>query len=108
MMSLYTTKPTKELTQKEFQKFIKNKKIILGNHALDHLSNYQRGLFDPNELINSLLKETPRKLYLQENNRYRIYFRKKEGYRNIIISDEGKKMVIISFMDVPDLPKIKL
>jgi len=53
-------------------------------------------------------RENPRKIYLQENGRYALYYRKADGYRKIIIELENKKAVIVSFMDPPEIPKIKI
>ncbi len=75
IMSIYTTKPVKELTPKEFADKIK--RVVIGNHALDHLDRAQREAFEESELA-VLLREKPRKVYLQANKRYAAYFRRKK------------------------------
>ena len=107
-MGIYTTKPIKELSSKEFRFLIKDNEIVVWNHALRHLSKKQRKVFNEEELIQMLRKEKPRKVYLQENERYASYYRRKDGYRKLIVMVGVKNVELVSFMDVPELPKIRL
>ena len=104
-MRMYTTKPVKELTAIEYKDILKDKDIIISPHALWHLSMKQRKVFNEEELLNTLNRENPRKAYLQENGRYAAYYRKKDGFRKIIIEVNGK-IIIVSFMDMLELPKL--
>tara|TARA_Y100000310_G_scaffold343467_1_gene451228 strand:- start:4792 stop:5115 length:324 start_codon:yes stop_codon:yes gene_type:complete len=107
-MSIFTTKPIKEIIIKEFKTLIANKPISISRHALDHLSESQRKVFKEEDLCNMLKGETPRKVYLQKNGRYAAYFRKKDGFRKLIIEQEKECNVIVTFADPPELPKIRL
>lgn len=107
-MGIYTTKPIKEASKEGFKGLIKNKEIKIHPHALFHLSNRQRKVFNEGELTFMLRKETPRKVYLQENGRYAAYYRKKDGYRKIIVEIRDEKNIIITFIDVLELPKIRI
>lgn len=49
-----------------------------------------------------------RQVYLQENGRYASYYRKKDGYRKIIIERRDDKSIVITFVDMPELPKIRI
>ena len=104
-MGIYTTKPIKEIDIKEFSGLVKNKKVAISPHAIFRLSNRQRKVFKEDELINIVNKETPRKAYLQENERYAVYYRKSDGYRKLIIEVKNKETIIITFMDITEIPK---
>lgn len=107
-MGPHSTKPIRELTKGELGDLLADKNVVLGGHALDHLSDQQRESFEEKELTEPLTKETPRKIYLQENGRYCVYYRKKRGYRKIIISIEETKIVVVSYMDPPKLPRVDI
>lgn len=100
----YTTKPIEEINVYEFKRQIKGKEIIISHHALFHLSNKQRKVFNKEELINMVSRETPRKVLLQQNGRYATYYRKRDRYRKLIIEIENKT-IIVSFMDTLTIPK---
>lgn len=106
-MKLYTTKPIKELNDIEYKELTKNKEIKVSNHAFDHLSDKQRKVFKQEELIDMIAKETPRKVYLQENKRYAIYFRKQDGYRKVIVELIKDKITVITFMNLKEIQKYK-
>ncbi len=107
-MDIYSTKPRIEINKDEFQYLIKGKEIIISPHVIWHLSNQQRKVFNVNELINILLKETPRKVYLQENGRYAAYYRKSDGYRKIIIEMRNDKAIVVTFIDTSEIPRYNL
>ncbi len=107
-MHIFTTKPIEEISVKEFQYLIKGKKIIVHPHALKHLSNGQRKVFNVGELVYMIERESPRKVYLQENERYAAYYRKSDGYRKLIIEISNDKTIVITFVDVNEIPKYKL
>ena len=102
---MYTTKPIRELDLFEFRELIKNKKVEISPHALFHLSNKQRKIFKEEELIITLEKETPRKIYLQENGRYAAYYRKSEGYREVILEIKEATITIVTFIATMEIPK---
>ena len=107
-MDLYSTKPIEEIDTKRFKNALTNKNITVPLHALDHLSRGQRKIFKEEELINILSRETPRKIYLQNNGRYAAYYRKSDGFRKLVLDINDKDVIIVTFIDVLELPKITL
>ena len=107
-MDIFTTKPIKEIDNISFRGIIKNKEISVTRHGLDHLSDKQRNIFKKEDLIYMLTNETPRKIYLQKNGRYAIYYRKSEGYRKLVIELKNNKVIIVTFIDLTELPKYNL
>ena len=108
MMGIYSTKPIKEISKEEFKDLIKGKEVVVSPHAIWHLSNKQRKVFNKEELMNMILKESPRKVYLQENERYAAYYRKSDGYRKLIIEIRDDKTIVVTFIDMDEIPKYKL
>lgn len=104
-MGIYTTKPIKEVSTEEFQYLLKEKEVVVSPHAIWHLSNQQRKVFNEEQLISMVQRETPRKVYLQENERYVAYYRKADGYRKLIIERRDDKTVVVTFVDVSEIPK---
>jgi hypothetical protein len=107
-MGLYTTKPVHELDEQEFREIIRKKPLEPSPHAFDHISLAQRKVFKDEDLTNLAAKETPRKVYLQENGNYAAYYRIPEGYRKLVIAIEKDKATIVTFMDTPELPRVRL
>ena len=104
-MGIYTTKPVQELSVQEFQYLIRGKNIVVSPHAIWHLSARQRKVFNVGELVHMVGKENPRKVYLQENERYSAYYRKSDGYRKLIIEVSEDRTLVITFMDLGEIPK---
>jgi len=65
-------------------------------------------LFKEEELTGMVEKEEPRKIYLQKNGRYAIYYRRSDSYRKLILEVEDKKIIIVTFINIPEIPKVKL
>ena len=109
MENNYTTEPIKEIDNLSFKNLKSNKEIIVSPHAFDMLSERQRKIFKEEELIYMVDKETPRKVYLQKNNRYACFYRKADGYRKLILEFEEKNILsIVTFMDLREIPKYNL
>ncbi|MBD3361265.1 hypothetical protein GF358_00580 [Candidatus Woesearchaeota archaeon] len=106
-MGINTTRIVKEENKKEFRQILKNKHITVSSHAYDHLSTAQRKLFKDEELINPVIQEQPRKVFLQANKRYALYYRKRKEYLKIILEIENNTITIVSFMNVQEIPRIK-
>lgn len=104
-MGIYTTRHIREINDLELKELLKSKRILISPHAFDHLSMMQRKLFKENELINTIQRESPRKAYLQENRRYALYYRKREGYLKLILEIEKNKVVIVSFMNTLEISR---
>lgn len=107
-MGIYSTKPVKEIGKEEFKHLIKGKKVVVSPHAIWHLSNRQRKVFNVEEFIGIVERENPRKVYLQENERYAAYYRKSDGYRKLIIEIRDDKTIVVTFVDMSEIPKYKL
>ena len=103
---VYTTRPVEELEPKQFRLLLKGKRISISPHALDHLSNNQRKLFKPEEIIMRVQKENPRRVFLQWNGRYAAYYRCKQDFQKIIMDIISEDAIIITFMNVAVLPDI--
>ncbi|HIG93053.1 MAG: hypothetical protein QT02_C0011G0012 [archaeon GW2011_AR9] len=107
-MGIYSTKPIQRVSPQEFQDLIKGKNVVISPHAIWHLSNQQRKVFNVEELISMVKRETPRKVYLQENERYAAYYRKSDGYRKLIIEIKDNKTIVVTFVDMSEIPKLNL
>ena len=107
-MGIYSTKPIKEISKEEFKYLIKGKKVVVSPHAIWHLSNQQRKVFNVEELVSMVEKENPRKVHLQENGRYAVYYRKSDGYRKLIIEIRDDKTIVVTFVDMSEIPKYKI
>lgn len=107
-MGIYTTKPIEEVSQEEFQYLLKGKEVLVSPHAIWHLSTQQRKVFNEGELISMVQRETPRKVYLQNNERYAAYYRKADGYRKLIIELRNDKTIVVTFVDVNEIQKYAL
>ena len=106
-MDLYTTKPIEEIDNLTYQQMVSNATIAISPHAFDHLSERQRKIFKEEELVIMLEKETPRKIYLQANGRYAAYYRKSDGYRKLILEIKKNEIIIVTFVDVMEIPRIR-
>ena len=105
-MVSFTTKPIEEKEPEELKQILQARVVEVSPHAFDHISSVQRKVFKEDELIQTAQRETPRKAYLQVNGRYVGYYRKESGYRKLIFDVQEKKAVIVTFMDVDELPKV--
>ncbi len=104
-MNSNTTRRIKEINLLSFREILFNKIITVSDHCLDHLSIGQRKLFKQEDVINTVNRETPRKIFLQANGRYSLYYRKRKYYLKLIIQIEQDKAVIVSFINIPELPR---
>lgn len=103
----FTTKPVREMTAELFCEKISKVTVEMSFHSLDHLSAAQRGEYENTELI-KLSKRMPNKVYEQQNGCFKAYYRFKERYRVIVYSFKRDKAVIVTFMDVKELPRYQL
>ena len=105
-----TTKIIESVSIQRFKDILSKykSKIKVGPHALDHLSDSQRKVFKEEDLINILLRETPRGIGLQRHGRYAVFFRRKEGFLRIIFEVKKDRLVIITFINTDYMPNLKL
>ena len=82
-----TTKIIEEVPLEKFKDIISKYKsnIAVNPHALDHLSDAQRKIFKEQELIDTLLKESPKGVGVQRNGRYAAFYRRSWGFLRIIL-----------------------
>lgn len=99
--------PIRELDALEFRALLFGREIHVSAHAYDHLHRAQRKVFKEQELVHMLTQERPRRIYLQTNGRYAVYYRRTDGYRKLVVAME-KDAVIVSFVDTQELPLIDL
>ncbi|MCX6706892.1 MAG: hypothetical protein NT001_02005 [Candidatus Woesearchaeota archaeon] len=104
-----TTRIKEEVEISHFKEMINRYKsnIIINPHALDHLSDSQRKLFNEHDLINPLLIENPCGVGLQKNGRYASFYRRNWGYLRIILNMTGSKLEIITFINTENIPNLK-
>lgn len=107
-MDFYSTRPIEEVSKLTYKGIKSNKEIVVSPHALDHLSEGQRKVFKGEDLKYMVAKETPRKVFLQDNGRYAVFFRKADGYRKLILEVKEKIITIVSFWDMLEIPKYVL
>lgn len=107
-MGIYTIKPIREVSVNDFQYLITGKQVVISPHALWHLSNRQRKVFNVDELTAMIERETPQRVYLQENERYAAYYRKSDGYRKLIIEIRDDKTIVVTFVEMSEIPRYKI
>src|SRR3989338_316655 len=104
-----TTKIVKEIYIAEFKEIISKhtSSIVINPHALDHISDGQRKIFNTNELINPLLHESPAGVGLQANGRYAVFYKRKYGFLRIIVEIKNSKLEITTFLNTDSIPNLK-
>jgi len=108
-MSITSTRITTKLTVENLRELLgKNGcNVVIGPHALQRLSQSQRKVFNQNELITPLLKDSPSIAGQQENGNYALYFRRKEGFLKIILAEKKDRLEIVTFMHTQSTPIIR-
>lgn len=106
---MITTKIIEEVSKTKFKQIIDRYKsnISINHHALTHLSDAQRKIFNEEDLINPLLKENPVGVGLQRNGRYAVFYRRKFGYMRLILEVKETKIEIITFINTDNIPNLK-
>ena len=104
-----TTRIINGVSADEFKDIINrySKNIVVNHHALDHVSDCQRRIFNINELIRPLLHETPAGIGLQANGRYAVFYRRKYGFIRIILEIKEFKLEITTFLNTDCVPNIR-
>ena len=104
-----TTKIIREVSLEEFNELILEYKdrIIVNPHALDHLSDSQRKLYKERDLFDPLLRENPRGVGFQKNERYAAFYRRNFGFLKIILEVKEQKLEIITFINTETMPNLK-
>jgi hypothetical protein len=102
-----TTRIIEKLTPEIFREMVIKRKIEISPHAIDHLSNSQRKLYDQSQLILPLTKEIPALFGLQRNGNYSVYFKRKEYYLKIVLTIKKSKIEIITYLNTNTLPVVR-
>jgi len=107
-MFVNTTRIIEEFDISEFIEIVDKYKsrISVSLHALDHLSDSQRRLFNIDELVVPLLKERPCGVGLQLNGRFAVFYKRNWGFLKIILSI-GSRLDIITFINTGNMPNLK-
>ena len=92
----------------DFKELIKkySGKIIVNPHAYFRLNEMQRKVYKSDHLIYILSEEIPKLVGIQTNDRYAVFFSRKEGYLRIIFNLKPENIEIITFYITNILPKI--
>lgn len=104
-----SAKIVKEVPADEFKELISRHRgnILVGYHAISHMSNAQRKIFKESDLLHPLLRENPAGVGLQQNGRYAAFYRRKSGYIRIIIQPYENKLEIVTFVNTDNMPNLK-
>jgi mRNA-degrading endonuclease RelE of RelBE toxin-antitoxin system len=104
-----TTKIVKKISVKTFIRLLLKYKnqVKVSFHALDHLSNSQRSMFNERDLVNILLREKPVAAGLQKNGRFAAFFKRKFGYIRIIFVVDDFGIEIITFINTEKIPNLR-
>ena len=102
-----TTRIIEAIPHARFRSMISDCGIMLGSHALDRLSEMQRKVFKPDDLIMPLRKENPALAGLQKNGCHAAYYRRKQGYLKIVFCIRAGKVIVITFMNTERVPRIR-
>jgi len=103
-----TTRIIKEISHFEYKELIDKYEnyIKVNPHANFRLDEAQRKVYKDEYLVEILTKEHPILIGIQENGRYAVFFRRKEGYLRIIFEVEPTKIEIGTFYITEALPKV--
>lgn len=82
----------------KFRRMIANKNMMFYDHAIDHILSGQRRVHTKRNIIITLQRETPKKVYLQRNGRYNAYYIKDTFFLQIIM-EINSVLRIVTFMN---------
>lgn len=104
-----TTKIVREVDAIEFKEIISKYSscIVVNPHAIDHISDGQRKIFNMQELISPLLQENPAGVGWQVNGRYAVFYKRKYGFLRIIVEIKDSKLEITTFLNTDSIPNLK-
>ena len=106
---VHTTRIIKELGELESKDFLKSmrKNLIVGPHALDHLSHAQRQLSFEDELLKFSIRHKPLQIALQDNDYYSLVYNLGKKKRRIIVAKKLDRYEIITFINIKAVPRIE-
>lgn len=104
-----TTKIVKDVNKEAFKSIISKYKgnIKASPHALFHLSDSQRNVFNEKDLVKFLLNEKPESIGLQRNGRYAVFYKRKNYYLRIILEVKPSQIEIVTFINTETIPIMK-
>ncbi|HLF54490.1 MAG TPA: hypothetical protein VI612_02110 [Candidatus Nanoarchaeia archaeon] len=104
---MVSTRIVKEVGYADYYEFIENCVITINRHAYFRFNDVQRKVYKYEYLKSILKEEHPVFVGLQQNGRYAVFFRRKEGYLRIMFNKHPKCIEIITFYITDNLPRIK-
>ncbi len=92
-----TTKIVKEVDREAFKGVILSNKgnIKVSSHALFHVCDAQRDIYNEKGLVETLLNQTPVGVGLQRNCRYAVFYRRKKYYLRIIVEVKPSRIAYL-------------
>ncbi|MBI3032223.1 hypothetical protein HYY69_02005 [Candidatus Woesearchaeota archaeon] len=105
---MHTTRITKEISFSEYNllKEKYNSKVSICPHAASHISNYDRNIYNQEELKKILVSEKPYFIGYQENENYAVFFKRKDYYLRIVFKIRNNELHIITFINSRKIPYI--
>ncbi len=106
---MHTTKIIEHVPKTDFKKLITERKnnIHVSSHALFHLNNAQRKIYNEEYLIKTLLTERIYFAGLQQNGCYAAFYKRKDDYLKIIIEITHLRIEIVTFLYTKNLPNLE-
>ena len=103
-----TTGIIKALDPVSFQYFLRKSRnqIFISPHVLDHLIFFQRGINNIEILLSMLLQEVPKGVGLQQNGKYSLFYRRKEGFIRIVLSINNNGVRVDTFLWSDTMPNM--
>ena len=103
-----TQKIVENIGLDEFAELVKKHRLVVGAHALDHVSDGQRKIYDEDTLMHAVSKERPAGVGLQKNGRYAVFYRRDDHYLKLIIAlTENGTLEIVTFINPADIPYLE-
>lgn len=102
-----STRIIKEVEHADYCEIIEKYNVTISSHAYFRFSDAQRKVYKDEYLKNILKEERPVFVGIQQNGRYAVFFRRKEGYLRIMFNKHPKYIEIITFYITDNLPRIK-
>ena len=107
-----TTKIIERISKEHFGTIIakyKNK-IHVSPHALFPINNTQKDFYNEDMLTRTLLNEKPYDIGLQRNGRYSVFYKRKNGYLQLVVDVQKNRLEVVTFINpytIPDLTRLK-
>ncbi len=101
-----TRKVVDEVSVSEFKRKLKLKPHQVSQHALDHISSNQRGIYSEDVLLKILNENNPRKIGVQRNGHLRVLYRRENDFFEMILAEKTNRFEIITFINLKNPRKV--